>query len=199
MGCTIVQTPPDQLFRDEIVRLTPRLRLFARSLCHDATEAEDLLQDTLLKAWQHRAQYQSGTVLKAWLFTILRHRFIDDRRRSWRTCALDPQVAENSLFAVSDPDQALELDELRRALAALEVDQREAVLLVGAGGLAYEDAARVCGAKSGTMKSRVSRGRARLQELMIVGRHEADGESCADAMGLIFAQVARIRQRATAA
>jgi RNA polymerase sigma-70 factor (ECF subfamily) len=106
-------------------------------------------------------------------------------------------VAENTLFAVSDPNSVIELDEMRRALAALETEQREAVLLIGAGGLRYSEAAEVCGAKIGTMKSRASRGRARLQEILEAGDYEADGHPCGDAMAMIFAQIDHIRGRAT--
>lgn len=168
---------PETQFRADIVALTPRLRAYAQSLCRDWTLTEDLVQDTLLKAWECRAQYQPGTILRAWMFTILRRRFIDDYRRRWRSCPLDSRVAETTLFAVSDPDKALELDELRRALPGLNPEQREAVLLIGAGELAYEDAARISGANKGTMKSRVSRGRARLHEILAAGDYKRNGRA----------------------
>jgi RNA polymerase sigma-70 factor (ECF subfamily) len=185
-------TKQDKQFRTDLVALTPRMRSFALSLCHNAGQADDLVQDALLKAWEFRSHYQSGTQLSAWVFTILRHKFYDDRRRSWRQCSLEPDVAENTLLAVSDPIKTLELDELRRALAGLKTEQREAVILIGAGGFGYEEVAAICGAAVGTIKSRTSRARARLHEILDTGAFVADGERCDAAMSNILAQVQQI-------
>ena len=195
MGYALQDTQQEQQFRADLVALTPHLRSFALSICRDACQTDDLVQESLLKAWQHREQFRPGSALKSWVFTILRNSFIGERRRSWRSCPLEPEIAENTLYAVSDPIKVIELDEMRRALAALETEQREAVLLIGAGGLPYAVAAKVCGAKVGTMKSRASRGRVRLQEILDAGDYGMDGERCGDATAIIFAQVARICAR----
>ena len=186
----------DDGFRKEVAALAPQIRSYAISLCRDGNLADDLVQDTMLKAWEFRAQYHSGTILRAWIFTIMRHRFLDDRRRSWRLCHLDPTVAENALHAVSNPSSILELDEMRRALTALPTEQREAVILIGAGGFAYDEAAAICGASVGTVKSRASRGRGRLRVILESGAYEADGLPCSGAMAMIFAQLDQITQGA---
>ena len=134
-------------------RSFPQMRAFARSLCRDPSQAEDLAQETLAKAWAKRSSYTPGTNMKAWTFMILRNQFYSDKRRSWRSCPLDVDEAERTLVAVSSPDASLELDELRRAMAMLPDDQREALILIGAAGLSYEEAAEVTGAAIGTVSS----------------------------------------------
>src|SRR5512143_2844085 len=129
------QNEASDTFRDELTALIPQMRAFARSLCGDFTAGEDLAQEALLKAWTARASYQPGTNLKAWVFTITRNQFYSDKRRSWRNVQLDAEQAERTLVAVTNPTSAIELDELRRALMALPVEQREALILIGAGGL----------------------------------------------------------------
>ena len=191
MNSTDQQTEQDKQFRTDLVALMPRMRSFALSLCHNAGQADDLVQDALLKAWEFRSHYQPGTQIRAWVFTILRNKFYDERRRSWRQCPLDQDFAENTLLAVSDPVKALELDEVRRALACLKTKQREAVMLIGAGGYAYEEVAVICGASVGTIKSRTSRGRAQLDEILDTGDYMADGGRCDAAMSNILAQVQR--------
>ena len=186
----------DQQFCSDLVALAPRMRSFALSLCRNGVQADDLVQDTMLKAWEFRAHYQTGTVLQAWMYTILRNRFLDDKRRSWRSCPLEPDVAENTLVAISDPDKILELDEMRRALGSLKTEQREAVMLIGAGGFAYNEAAAICGATVGTIKSRTSRARVKLREILDTGAYKADGESCGAAMSMILSQVDKISSRA---
>ena len=119
----------------------------------------DLAQTTLAKGWAARQQFAPGTNLKAWLFQIARNQFLSDKRRDWRRQPLDPEVAERTLVACTNPDGNLELDELRRGLAMLAVEQRDALILVGAGGLSCDEAALVMGTAVGTVKSRVSRAR----------------------------------------
>ncbi len=157
----------DREFKNELVELIPHLRAFGRSLCGNASEADDLAQDAMLKAWKSRSRYQAGTNLKAWTFTILRNLFYSEKRRSWRRQPLDPEVAEATLVSNDDPTASLELLALRNALAKLPDDQREALILVGAGGLTYEEAASVCECAVGTVKSRVSRARKTLLEIML--------------------------------
>ena len=148
--------------RGELVALIPHMRAFARSLCHDRTQADDLAQEALASAWRHRGAFTPGTNLKAWVFRIVRNQFYSDRRRSWRVCPLDPDTAAETLVAVSDPNAALQLDDVRRAMLKLSDEQREALTLIGVTGLSYEEVAAICGCSQGTIKSRVSRARRRL-------------------------------------
>ncbi len=159
-------TLDDQAFKSELAGLIPHLRAFARSLCGNATAADDLAQEAMLKAWKARDSYQSGTNLKAWTFTILRNLFYSEKRRSWRRQQLDPEVAEATLIANDDPSSAMDLLALRTGLTILPEDQREALILVGAGGLSYEETAEICGCAVGTIKSRVSRARKALAEII---------------------------------
>ena len=183
-------TPPpkppsadDNAFKRELVALIPHLRAFARTLTGDPTAADDLAQDAMMKAWDARASYQMGTNMKAWTFMILRNQFYSEKRRSWRQSQLDQEAAERTLVAVDDPESPVALDELRLALATLPEEQREALVLVGAGGFAYEEAAEICGCAVGTIKSRVARGRVALENLLSEGKlpsrreHESDGSS----------------------
>ena len=156
----------DQAFKQELAELIPHLRAFARSLCGNPTAADDLAQEAMLKAWKARQSYQAGTNLKAWAFTILRNLFYSEKRRSWRRQQLDPEVAEATLVANDNPSSALDLLALRNALTGLPEDQRDALILVGAGGLSYEEAADICDCAVGTIKSRVSRARKALMELI---------------------------------
>jgi RNA polymerase sigma-70 factor, ECF subfamily len=156
----------DTDFKQELTSLIPHLRAFARSLCGDATLADDLAQDAMLKAWHARNSFHAGTNMKAWAFTILRNIFYSEKRRSWRRTSLDPEVAEATLVSPANAGDGLDLLALRNALNMLPDDQREALILVGAGGLAYEEAAEVCGCAVGTIKSRVSRARKAVVELL---------------------------------
>jgi RNA polymerase sigma-70 factor (ECF subfamily) len=156
----------DETFQKELVAAIPHLRAFARSLCNDPTQADDLAQEALAKAWKARDSFEAGTSIKAWTFMILRNQFYSEKRRSWRTAPLDVEMAENTLLANDDPTAPMELLELRHALNKLPDDQREALILVGAGGMAYEEAAQVCGCAVGTIKSRVSRARRALETIL---------------------------------
>lgn len=159
-------TLDDATFKKELSLLIPDLRAFARSLSNNATLADDLAQDTLLKAWKARNRFESGTNMKAWTFTILRNQFYSETRRSWRRQPLDPDVAAQTLVANDEAGDDLELLALRNGLTMLPEEQREALILVGAGGLSYEDASTVCGCAIGTVKSRVSRARKALAEIL---------------------------------
>jgi RNA polymerase sigma-70 factor (ECF subfamily) len=149
-------------FSQSLTELIPPLRAFARSLCGDASRADDLVQEALLKAWNHRDQYQPGTNLRAWLFTILRNQFYSEiRHRKFEVA--DPDGLATAKLAVKPAhDVNLHLRDLQRALDELPDDQREALLLVTASGLSYEEAAEVCECAVGTIKSRISRARDRL-------------------------------------
>jgi RNA polymerase sigma-70 factor (ECF subfamily) len=185
-------TPEDD-FKSDLVALIPQMRAFARTLCGDRTQAEDLAQDTLLRAWNSRASFQPGTNLKAWTFMILRNQFYSDKRRSWRSTPLDPETAERTLVATTNPIATLELDEVRRALAMLPDDQREALIMIGAGGLSYEEVSEICGVAVGTIKSRVSRARDRLARILTEGSYDADAILPSNAMDVIMHDLERLR------
>lgn len=180
------ETAPSADFERDLVALIPQMRAFARSLCNNPIEADDLAQDALAKAWKNRSSYQLGTNLKAWTFMIVRNQFYSDKRRSWRSSQLDPEVAERTLVAVDDPLSVLALDDVRQALAMLPDPQREALVMVGAGGLSYEEAAQVAGVAIGTIKSRVSRARIGLQQLLESGAFARDRAAAGGAMGTIL-------------
>ncbi len=182
----------DEGFKRELVLLIPHLRAFARTLCGDATQADDLAQDAMMKAWDARASFQMGTNMKAWTFMILRNQFYSEKRRSWRQSQLDQEAAERTLVAVDDPEAPVALDELRQGLAMLPAEQREALILVGAGGFAYEEAAEICACAVGTVKSRVSRARRALHGILETGSYDRDGASAGDAMRAILADAERL-------
>jgi RNA polymerase sigma-70 factor (ECF subfamily) len=153
-------------FGDGLVREMPNLRAFAVSLCGSFHLADDLVQETLVKAWSNEARFEAGTNLRAWLFTILRNVYYSHGRRLGAEVQ-DTEGAHAARLAVkADQESRLELQDFRRALAQLPDDQREALILVGASGLSYEEAAAVCGSAVGTIKSRVNRARAKLAELL---------------------------------
>ena len=179
-------------FKKELVNLIPHLRAFARTLAGNPTAADDLAQDAMMKALDARASYQMGTNMKAWTFMILRNQFYSEKRRSWRQTQLDQDAAERTLVAVDDPQSPVALDELRMGLKMLPPEQREALILVGAGGFAYEEAAEICGCAVGTVKSRVSRARKALQAILDSGEYERDGRSASDAMTSILADAQRL-------
>ena len=179
-------------FKKELVNLIPHLRAFARTLAGNPTAADDLAQDAMMKAWDARASYQMGTNMKAWTFMILRNQFYSEKRRSWRSTQLDQEAAERTLIAIDDPESPVHLDEMRQAIKKLPAEQREALILVGAGGFAYEEAADICGCAVGTVKSRVSRARRALHEIMESGNFERDGRPAGDAMRSILSEAERL-------
>ena len=177
----------DSAFKRELVNLIPHLRAFARTLTGDPTAADDLAQEAMMKAWDARASFEMGTNMKAWTFMILRNQFYTEKRRSWRQSQLDQEAAERTLVAIDDPAAPVALDELRLALGMLPSEQREALVLVGAGGFAYEEAAEICGCAVGTVKSRVSRARRAVQGILDRGDYDRDGAAAGEAMGSILA------------
>jgi len=182
----------EHAFRTELVALIPQLRAFARTLTGDPTAADDLAQDAMMKAWDARASYQMGTNMKAWTFMILRNQFYSEKRRSWRQSQLDQDAAERTLVAIDDPGAPVALDELRQGLNMLPAEQREALILVGAGGFAYEEAAAICGCAVGTVKSRVSRARRALQGILDRGEYDRDGKAAGEAMNAILSDAERL-------
>lgn len=153
-------------FKDGLLAAIPNLRAFAISLCGTADKADDLVQETLVRAWDKQASFQPGTNLRAWLFTILRNEFYSQMRKRGREVS-DADGALTVAMA-THPEQAgkLDMQDFQVALAQLPDDQREAIILIGATGLSYEEASEVCGCAVGTVKSRVSRARTRLSEIL---------------------------------
>jgi RNA polymerase sigma-70 factor, ECF subfamily len=154
--------------KEDLLRSVPALRAFAMSLCGNPDRADDLVQETLLKAWAGRASFTPGTNVSAWLFTILRNVFYSDHRKRRR----EVEDAEGQLASrlATHPAQEghMDLVDFREALQHLLPDQREALILIGGSGLSYEEAAEICGCAVGTIKSRVNRARNRLAELLSV-------------------------------
>jgi RNA polymerase sigma-70 factor (ECF subfamily) len=152
--------------KDALLALIPNLRAFAFSLCGNPGRADDLVQETLLKAWSHLDSFQEGTNLRAWLFTILRNSYISELRRRHREVE-DSDGKKAASLSVAPAQQAhLDMLDLRKALDLLPPDQREALVLVGAAGMSYEEAAEITGCAVGTVKSRVNRARNKLTCLL---------------------------------
>ncbi len=181
--------------RDDLTALIPHMRAFAQTLCRDPTQADDLTQDALASAWEHRSSFAQGTNLKAWVFQILRNKFYSDRRRSWRSVQLDPTEAEETLFAVSNPEAVLDLDDVRCAMLQLSDEQREALILIAAAGVSYRVAAAICSCAEGTLKSRVSRARQRLAEIVSHGDLDGRGRVEGSALASIVADAERLSAR----
>ena len=188
----ILDPAAEIVFQRDLVALIPHLRAFARTLCGDAAAADDLAQDATLKAWDARSSFQMGTNMKAWTFMILRNQFYSEKRRSWRQTQLDQEAAERTLVAADDPEAPVALDEMRLAMGMLPSEQREALILVGAGGFAYEEAADICGCAVGTVKSRVSRARRALHGILEQGAYDRDGSPAGEAMRSILADAERL-------
>ena len=150
----------------QLAALVPNLRAFARSLCGAADQADDLVQETLVKAWKSRASFDMGSNLKAWLFTILRNTYLSElRKRKYEVQDHNGEMAQQ--LSVKDGQSAhMDLVDFSKAFALLTAEQREALILIGAEGFSYDDAALMCGCAVGTMKSRVNRARGKLAELM---------------------------------
>ena len=182
----------EEQFKADLIALIPHMRAFARTMTGHPAQADDLAQEALAKAWQCRDSFTMGTNMKAWAFMILRNQFYSDMRRAWRNVQLDQEAAERTLLASDDPNAPLELNELRMALAALPVDQREAAILVGVGGMSYEEAADICNCAVGTVKSRVSRARDALRRIIESGDFKRDDGRGATSMAVVLAELARL-------
>ena len=159
--------------REDLTNHIGSLRAFALSLTRNAATADDLVQDTLVKAWTNIDKFETGTNMRAWLFTILRNTFYSLRRKRKREVEDTDGTLGESLATKPDHDGRLALRDFMTAFDQLPDTQREALVLIGAQGLAYEEAAEVCGVAVGTIKSRVGRARTRLAELMHLSEDEA--------------------------
>ena len=157
---------PDDEFKEQLGQVIPHLRAFGRSLSGNRDTADDLVQETLLKAWAARKRFQAGTNMRAWTFIILRNLFLSQMRRARFKGEWDDVTAAKILAAPAAQDKHVDLADMQRALMQLPQPQREALILVGAGGFAYEEAAQICGCAVGTIKSRVARGRVALENLL---------------------------------
>ena len=165
--------------KDALVAMIPKLRAFAFSLCGNHERADDLVQDTLLKAWSHLGSFQEGTDLQAWLFTILRNSFYSDMRKRRREVEdSDGKRAENLSVAPAQHGH-LDMQDLRKALDLLPPHQREALVLVGAAGMSYDEAAEIARCAVGTIKSRVNRARVTLAKALGVDDARAFGPDIA--------------------
>jgi RNA polymerase sigma-70 factor, ECF subfamily len=172
----------------------PRLRRYARALTRDTVRADDLVQETLLRAFRKEHLWEPGTDLRAWLFTIMHNQYVNEVRRATRDAAsLDVQDCSTFLVANSDPSASRQLQELEQALLQLPEGQRLVILLVGLEGMSYEDVANILQIPIGTVRSRLSRGREVLRELMGMDPRPAN---TGDFEGLPRSRLRRREQRA---
>lgn len=142
------------------------MRAFAMSLTRNSATADDLVQDSLVKAWSNMDKFQPGTNLRAWLFTILRNTYYSLHRKRRREVEDPDGVMAGQLSEKPGHDGRLAFNDFKLAFAELTDEQREVLVLVGAEGFSYEEAAEMCGCAVGTIKSRTNRARKRLAELM---------------------------------
>lgn len=153
-------------FKAELIELLPSLRAFARSLAHNPAQADDLVQDTLVKALANVDRFEPGTNLRAWLFTILRNHYYSQLRKAKREVEdADGRLAAR-IAVRPEQDGSVDLEDFKVAFQQLQPDHREVLTLVGASGCSYEEAAEICGCAVGTIKSRVNRARRKLTELL---------------------------------
>jgi RNA polymerase sigma-70 factor (ECF subfamily) len=159
------------LLEGEIIKLMPSLHAFSRTLTRNPTDADDLLQEGLLKALVNIHQFTPGTNLKAWMFTIVRNTFYTNYKKKRREVAA-PLEETGTVSTEATQEWTLTMEEVNTAMENLPGDQKQALMLVGTSGMSYERAAEVCGCALGTIKSRVSRGRTKLRELLVLEARE---------------------------
>ncbi|MBD3786187.1 MAG: RNA polymerase sigma factor [Sphingomonadales bacterium] len=160
------QAPPAPDPRDELPEHLASLRAFAISLCGNAAMADDLVQDTIVKAWTNIDKFQAGTNMRAWLFTILRNTFFSVNRKRKREVSDSDGVHAASLYEKPAHDGRLAFNDFRKAFDQLSPEHREVLILAGASGFSYDEVAEMTGVAVGTVKSRVNRARARLCDLL---------------------------------
>jgi RNA polymerase sigma-70 factor (ECF subfamily) len=162
---TVMQNPS---IHPAMLAAIPPLRTFAFSLCRDREYADDLVQETLLRACDNIARFEPDTKMTAWLITILRHQFYADYRKRRREVADVDGIYADTLVTQPAQFACTEYRELRRALDKLPGDMRDAIVLIAGSGASYDEAARICGCAVGTIKSRVHRARMRLAEMLSI-------------------------------
>lgn len=153
--------------QQQLIACLPNLRAFAVSLCRDAEQADDLVQEAILRAWKHLDAFEEGTNLRAWVFTILRNYFYTQLRKRREEVSLEGDDGIGMTLC-KPPEQHgwMESRDFLRAVGHLPPEQCEALILVGAEGFTYDETAEICGCPVGTIKSRVNRARNRLLELL---------------------------------
>ena len=162
----ILENADTQAFRRELIDVIAPLKAFSRSLCHNHAVADDLVQETLLKAWAARHSYKPGSNFRAWTYRILRNAFYSSWRKDRRLSQLDTDLYSKTARAVDSVEAILELADVSGAMRHLPTEQSQAILLTAAGGCDYEQAAAIAGVAIGTIKSRVFRGRRSLSGLL---------------------------------
>lgn len=170
---------PAAEFKDGLMAAIPSLRAFARSLAGSMDRADDLVQETLVKAWSNSGSFQPGTNLNAWLFTILRNVFYSEMRKRRREVEDTDGAYAQRLAVPGEQHSRIDFNDFQEALAKLPADHREVLILIGASGFSYEEAADICGVAVGTIKSRLNRARGKLAQLMAI---ENVGDIGPDAM-----------------
>lgn len=182
-------------FKRQMIESQTALKRFAIRLCNREDMAEDLMQETMLKAWAARDQFKPGSNFLSWAFTILRNTWLNQLRRQKKFVAdYDEQAAEQILSAPAEQTATFELVDLQRAMSELPTDQLEAVMLVGPGDLTYDDAGAILGCAPGTVKSRASRARATLGDIMDGGKLKMDLSDTEDATDIAETFVEAIQE-----
>jgi len=157
-------------FADDMVAALPALRRFARSLCRQGDIADDLVQETMMRAWSSRHTFQPGSNFRPWVFTILRNQFYSTARKRSRMISWDPEAAERILIQQPDQESDFHVQDIQSAVRKLPDSQREMLMLIAGAGMSYEEAAIAADCKIGTVKSRISRGRAAIRATLDGGQ-----------------------------
>lgn len=163
-------------FKNQMVKLIPSLRSFARGLCGNRDMGDDLAQEAMMRAWAAQDSFTPGTNFRAWMFMIVRNQFYTTVRKNSRMTSWDPEAAERLLVEAPSQQGHIDVSDVEKALQKLPAEQREMLLLIGAGGASYEEAAEIAGCAVGTVKSRLARGRSALS-LLINGPPEKPVEA----------------------
>ncbi|MCJ8159720.1 sigma-70 family RNA polymerase sigma factor [Sphingomonas sp. LaA6.9] len=200
-GAHMAQPLTDHEFKANMSSVIPQLRAFARGLCRNLDQADDLVQEAMLKMWTARGRFEAGTHFRAWAFTILRNHYYSEVRRNRFVGVWDDLLADR-LASPAGQDIATQFNDVVRALQQLPAPQREALMLVAGGGLSYEEAAVITGVAIGTIKSRVGRARVALEAIIdsgILMLSRSDVATVADPVISFLAHVEEIKARATGA
>lgn len=160
--------PLDPAVQHAMLKAIPELRGFAMALCHSPDQADDLVQEALVRGIARIDSFTPGSNMTAWLFTILRNHFYNEFRRRRREVQDSDGIFVGTMTSQPEQDSHLQFTDFRAALAKLPDEQREALSLVGGAGLSYKEAAEICRSAVGTVKSRANRGRARLAQMLSI-------------------------------